>query len=62
MPGHPVNRVVDKKRMIGKNGGMGGGVAQGVADPPKIFLGWNSFLFANFIHLFISKVFWANAY
>jgi hypothetical protein len=25
---------VDPKRIIGKNGGQGGGEAQGVADPP----------------------------
>jgi hypothetical protein len=32
--GHPANKVVDPKRIIGKNGGQGGGEAQGVADPP----------------------------
>jgi hypothetical protein len=31
----PVNKVVDPKRIIGKNGGQGGGEAQGVADPKK---------------------------
>jgi hypothetical protein len=35
MPVILVNRVVDKKRMIGKMEGQGGGEAQGVADPPK---------------------------
>jgi CubicO group peptidase (beta-lactamase class C family) len=30
----PVNKVVDKKRIIGKMEGRGGGEAQGVADPP----------------------------
>jgi hypothetical protein len=29
-----VNRVADKKRIIGKMEGRGGGKAQGVADPP----------------------------
>jgi hypothetical protein len=32
--GHPVDRVVDKKRIIGKTEGQGEGEAQGVADPP----------------------------
>jgi hypothetical protein len=35
MPVIPVNRVVDTKRVIGKNA-REGGEAQGVADPPKI--------------------------
>jgi hypothetical protein len=35
MPVVPVSRVVDKKRMIGKMEGRGGGEEQGVADPPK---------------------------
>jgi hypothetical protein len=35
MPVILVNRVVDKKRMIGKMEGQRGGEAQGVADPPK---------------------------
>jgi hypothetical protein len=35
MPVIPVNRVVDKKRIIGKNEGRGGGEAQRVADPKK---------------------------
>jgi hypothetical protein len=30
----PGNKVVDKKRIIGKRVGLGGGEAQGVADPP----------------------------
>jgi hypothetical protein len=35
MPVIPVNRVVGKKRIIGKMEGRGGGgEAQGVADPP----------------------------
>jgi hypothetical protein len=34
MPVIPVNKVVDKKRIIRK-GGQGGAKAQGVADPPK---------------------------
>jgi hypothetical protein len=34
MPVILVNRVVDPKRIIGKNG-RGGGEAQGVADPTK---------------------------
>jgi hypothetical protein len=36
MPVIPANRVVDKKRIIGKNGGPRGeeGKSQGVADPP----------------------------
>jgi hypothetical protein len=33
----PVHRVVDPKRIIGKMAGRGGGEAQGVADPPKIY-------------------------
>jgi hypothetical protein len=33
MPVIPVNKVVDPKRIIGKNGG---GEAQGVADPKKV--------------------------
>jgi hypothetical protein len=32
MPDIPVNRVGDKKRIIGKMEGRGGGKAQGVAD------------------------------
>jgi hypothetical protein len=36
MPVIPVNRVVDKKRIMGKMEGRGGGEAQEVADPPKI--------------------------
>jgi hypothetical protein len=36
MPVIPVNKVVDPKRIIGKNGGQGGGEAQGVADPKNI--------------------------
>jgi hypothetical protein len=32
----PVNRVADKKRIIGKMEGLKGGDAQGVAGPPKI--------------------------
>jgi hypothetical protein len=39
MPVIPVDRVVDKKRIIGKKeglgGGGGGGEAHGVADPKK---------------------------
>jgi hypothetical protein len=38
MPFIPVDKVVVKKRIIGKMGGLGGGVAQRVADnpiPPK---------------------------
>jgi hypothetical protein len=34
MPVIPVDRVVDKKRIIGKMEGLGGGEAQWVADPP----------------------------
>jgi hypothetical protein len=34
MPVIPVNKLVDLKRIIGKNG-RGGGEAQGVADPKK---------------------------
>jgi hypothetical protein len=34
MPVILVNRVVDKKRIIGKMEGQGGGEVQGVADPP----------------------------
>jgi hypothetical protein len=35
----PVNKVVDPKRIIGKNGGpRRRRVAQGVADPPPLFL------------------------
>jgi aminopeptidase C len=33
MPAIPVNRVVDKKRMVRKMEGQGGGEAHGVADP-----------------------------
>jgi hypothetical protein len=32
---NPVDRVVDKKKIIGKMEGQGGGEAQGVADPQK---------------------------
>jgi hypothetical protein len=35
MPVIPVTRVVDKKRIIGKIEGQGGGETQGVADPKK---------------------------
>jgi hypothetical protein len=35
MPVSPVDRVVDKKRIIEKFEGRGGGEAQGVADPKK---------------------------
>jgi hypothetical protein len=31
----PDNRVVDKKRIIGKMVGLGGGEAQGAADPKR---------------------------
>jgi hypothetical protein len=37
MPVIPVYKVVDPKRTIGKNGGRGGGEAQGVADPKNEF-------------------------
>jgi hypothetical protein len=37
MPVIPVNRVVDKKRIIEKMEDRGGGEAQGVADPQKEF-------------------------
>jgi hypothetical protein len=36
MPGIQVNRVVDKKRIIGKMEGRGKGEAQGVADKKHI--------------------------
>jgi hypothetical protein len=36
MPVIPVNRVEDKKRIIRKMGGRGGGEAQGIAEPPKL--------------------------
>jgi hypothetical protein len=36
MPVIPVNKVVDSKRIIGKMEGLGGGEAQGVADPKKL--------------------------
>jgi hypothetical protein len=40
MPVIPVNMKLDKKRMIGKIEGQGGGEAQGVADQGcQIFLG-----------------------
>jgi hypothetical protein len=35
LPVISVNGVVDKKRMIGKMEGQGGGMAQGVADLKK---------------------------
>jgi hypothetical protein len=35
MPVVPVNKVGDPTRIIGKMEGLGGGEAQGVADPPK---------------------------
>jgi hypothetical protein len=35
MPVIPVNRVVGKKRIIGKIEGRGGGESQGVADQKK---------------------------
>jgi hypothetical protein len=35
LPVIPVDRMVDKKRIIGKMEGRGGGEAQGVADPKK---------------------------
>jgi hypothetical protein len=37
MPVIPVDRVADKKRIIRKMEGRGGGEAQGVADPKNIF-------------------------
>jgi hypothetical protein len=36
MPVILVNRVVDKKGIVGKMEGRGGGEAHGVADPPKM--------------------------
>jgi hypothetical protein len=39
MPVIPVNRLVDKKRIIRKMDGRGGGEAQGVNDPtPKKYI------------------------
>jgi hypothetical protein len=39
MPVIPINRVVDKERVIGKMEGLGGGEAQGAADKiPKSVL------------------------
>jgi hypothetical protein len=38
MPVIPVNRVVDKKRIIVKNEGQGGREAQGVADHNKMYI------------------------
>jgi hypothetical protein len=35
MPAIPVDRVVDKKIIIGKMEGQGGGESQGVSDPKK---------------------------
>jgi hypothetical protein len=35
MPAIPVNKVVDKKRIIQRKEGRGVGGAQGAADPPK---------------------------
>jgi hypothetical protein len=46
--GHPGNRVVDPKRIIGKNGGQGGGEAQGVADPPKVHINRRNDFFVDF--------------
>jgi hypothetical protein len=34
MPVIPVNKVVDRKELLEKMEGQGGGKAQGVADPP----------------------------
>jgi hypothetical protein len=42
MPAIPVNRVVDKKRIIRKMEGQGGGKAQKVADPKNGLIGENS--------------------
>jgi hypothetical protein len=39
MPVIPVDRVVDKKRIIGKMKGQGGGDAQRVADPKNNNIG-----------------------
>jgi hypothetical protein len=36
--GHPVNRVVDKKRILGKKESQGGGKVKGVADLKKVLL------------------------
>jgi hypothetical protein len=36
--GHPINKVVDKKKNTWKKEGQGGGKAQGVADPQKILV------------------------
>jgi hypothetical protein len=38
MPVILVNRVVDPKRIKGKNGGTGGVEAQGVTDPQKCLI------------------------
>jgi hypothetical protein len=35
LPGIPINKVVDPKRIIRKMEGRGGEEAQGVADPKK---------------------------
>jgi hypothetical protein len=37
MPVIPVDRVVDKKRIVGKMEGTGGGEAQGVTDSKRTF-------------------------
>jgi hypothetical protein len=37
MPVIPVNKVMDKKRILGKTEGQGGGKAQGVADKKMVF-------------------------
>jgi hypothetical protein len=42
MPVIPVDRAVDKKRIIGKMEGQGGGEAQGVADQKKVGLSFIS--------------------
>jgi hypothetical protein len=36
--GHPVNRVVDKNRILGKKESQGGGKVKGVADLKKVLL------------------------
>jgi hypothetical protein len=39
MPAIPFNRVLDPKRIAGKKmEGRGGGEAQGIADPIKLFI------------------------
>jgi hypothetical protein len=61
MPVIPVNKVVDPKIIIGKNGGPSreGGEAQGVAEPSPPHTQKNSFLSAiKTLHMYVPKAYY----